>query len=734
MKLITRRYAAEKTVWYYDEFMTVDTETSHSEHYTWLSSIQVLFNNEYHLFRTPKEFISYLNFLIYDLNLYSNRRVMMIIHNASYDLSYLIGYFQKYLPDKEDRSIIKRDRNNIVAYRQGGIDIRDTFALCNCSLEKWGKDLNVEHQKKVGLYNYDKVIYQDTELTEDEKQYDMFDVLSLSECFKKQLDINNDTICTVPYTSTGYVRRDAERYARKDKYYRKRYFIQNQLDLEQFDMCVEAFAGGFTHNNRFHNDHVVKGLIGHSDFRSEYPSELRNYPLPLGRPEWFYDITDPDNCSLTQYQDLDYILDMYPEYSTLIELRITRAIVKDRKKITMPFMQRSKLHETSKEFCLCDNGRILSFKGEASMTVDNHLLKILLDQYDIDCDVMRVLGFKNEYLPQCLCDLIDYYFKAKSDLKNIHKQYEKELGEMHPRTIEAGINLMMAKARLNGIYGMFVQNPLATSYDIDYDCEDPLIVNSVAEMTDDERAALLESYYKNHRKVLPYQVGVFCTALARKELYEYLIECIGYENALYCDTDSIFYIKTPEIDERIKMKNEEKQQLAEKNHAYIITDTGKKIYYDCFESESDLKAFKGLHSKCYAYITQDDEFKATIAGVPARTIIAMNGDKPIYLTREEELSEITKDIKLSGECSIDIWKAINNLEEHFYFDTNTGTTCNYDDYMLHDEITVEINGHTINTFGGCLIKKLEAKQIKNMSGLADVRRFDGLPDDSDYIM
>lgn len=724
MKLITRRYAQQNTIWYYDDFMTVDTETSHSDHYTWLSSIQVLFDNEYHLFRTPKEFIEYLNFLIYDLNLYSKRRIMIIIHNASYDLSYLIGYFQKYLPDKEDRSIIKRDRNNIVAYRQGGLDFRDTFAISNCSLEKWGKDLNVEHQKKVGLYDYKKVIYQDSILTKEEQEYDKFDVLSLAECFRKQLIINNDTICTCPYTSTGYVRRDAERYARKDKYYRKKYFIQNRLDLEQFDMCVEGFAGGYTHNNRFHNDHVVTGLIGHSDFRSEYPSELRNYPLPFGRPEWLYDITDPFNHSNKQYKDPEFILSLYPEYSSLIELRLTRVIIKD-KKISMPFMQRSKLHELQKDFCLCDNGRILSFKGDASMTVDNHLLKILLDQYDMDVEVVRVLAFRNEYLPKCLCDLIDYYFKAKSDLKTIHKKLEKELGELHPRTIEAAINLMMAKARLNGIYGMFVQNPLATSYDIDYDLKDPLIVNSVAEMDDEERAALLDSYYNNHRKVLPYQVGVFCTALARAELYEYLTECIGYDNALYCDTDSIFYIKTPEIIEKIEKKNEEKRQLAEKNKAYIITDQGKKIYYDCFESESDLKAFKGLHSKCYAYITEDDEFKATIAGVPARTIIAMDGDKPIYLTREEELSEITKEMKLEDpDIKVDKWKAINNLEEHFFFNTNTGTTCNYEDYMLHDEVTVDIDGHTINTFGGCLISTLTAKQIKNMKDYFIIKDWD----------
>ena len=25
-----------------------------------------------------------------------------------------------------------------------------------------------------------------------------------------------------------------------------------------------------------------------------------------------------------------------------------------------------------------------------------------------------------------------------------------------------------------------------------------------------------------------------------------MIECVGYENFIYCDTDSVFYIETPE--------------------------------------------------------------------------------------------------------------------------------------------------------------------------------------------
>ena len=728
MKLITKRYIGNKTVYYYDDFMALDTETSHNEHYTWISSIQVYFCGEYYLFRKPLDFIEFLLKIISDLNLFSQRRLMIVIHNASYDLSYLIGYFQNYLPDKEDRSIIKRDRNNIVAYRQGGLDFRDSYALTNCSLEKWGKDLNVEHQKKVGLYDYSKVIYQDTELTEDEQAYDKYDVLSLYECFTKQLEIHNDTIATVPYTSTGYVRRDTERTCRKDKYYRDNYFRANRLTLEQFDMVVKSFAGGYTHNNRFYNDKLIDAKIapygiGHSDFRSMYPSELRNNPLPFGKPIFLYDAFSDIN-KFNKY-DLDKILSIYPDYSSITQMKIVKVKLRN-PKISMPFLQKSKMNIFYKDFCLCDNGRVLSFKGKAIINVDNFLLKILSEQYIIEGEVLRVLAFKNEMLPECLCNVIDRYYKSKSDLKDIAKALQNDYGELHPRTVEANINLMLSKAKLNGIYGMFVQNPLSDSYDMDYEQEEFIQVSYVSMMDDEERAAELDKYYDNNHKYLPYIVGCFTTALARYELYEYLTKCIGYDNALYCDTDSIFYIKTPEIVAKIDALNKEKEEKAERNKAYIITDKGKKVYYDCFEYEPDLIAFKGLHSKCYAYITTENEFKAVIAGVPARSIIAMDGDTPIYLTREEELSEITAEMKLKNpDIKVDNIKAINNLHEYFFFQTNTGTTCNYKDYMLRSEINVEIEGHDINTFGGALISKLDQKQIKNLD-MNDVVIYEGL--------
>ena len=76
-----------------------------------------------------------------------------------------------------------------------------------------------------------------------------------------------------------------------------------------------------------------------------------------------------------------------------------------------------------------------------------------------------------------------------------------------------------------------------------------------------------------------HPIGVFTTAIARSLLYEF-ITLIGYNQVLYCDTDSIFYISSPEIEARIEARNKEKEKKA----AYIINSEGKKIYYDVFEN------------------------------------------------------------------------------------------------------------------------------------------------------
>ena len=722
MRFIYHKFKGAKTIYYLNYPLVLDIETSHNHNeedpICWITSIQVKLQDDVYLFRRPSELMDYLKDLYEYYELDSFRRLMIIVHNLSFDISYLMPYLQCSFPYGLDEISLINKGHKVTCYRQGGLEFRDTYALVNKSLASWGKAMNVEHLKQEGLYDYEKIIYQDDELTADEILYDKHDILCLDECFKRQLNIEGDTIASIPFTSTGYNRRRFRSSAVKNKSYMNT-FRAGKIDERQFHNILYSFAGGYTHNNRHLRDKIVVADIAHNDFRSHYPTQLRVSPLPFGPVFWLY---DPKNHTRDHKKkwSIEGILNLWPEYSTITTLWIEKAILKD-DNISMPFMQFAKMHNISEgSVYTLDNGRIISFTGGCLMYVDNYLLKILSEQYNLKGKIIEILACKNSYCPSVLADTIDYYFKGKSDEKIRLKDIINEFGEFADAAFEQRNILQHVKAGLNGCYGMFVQNPVYPEYDIDYNNEDrPLedMFNPVINQHPDQY--YLDKYYNNRNSFLPYIVGCFITAAARYELYEY-ITAIGYENCLYCDTDSIFYINSPEVSEHIEALNKKKHEQAEKLGAYITTSAGEKIYYDVFEQEEPCKAFKGLHSKCYGVIQEEhgeDILIATIAGIPARTLIGKKDNELIYLTREEELCGITPAMKLEEpDIKCDPMKGLKNIRERFMFHINTGT---YSKYLVERPRIEVINGHEIETAGGCIIQKLSEKSIKPMKEIDD---------------
>lgn len=688
----------------------------------WIVSIQVFFLDNYYLFRSPFELIDFYKGVVERYALNPKKRVVNIIHNASFDLSYLIGFFQEFLP-MENAGGVFIEKNKIVSYQQWAFEWRCTYLLTQMSLEKWTKEMNVEHQKRVGMYDYEKIVYPDTELDEQSLLYDRDDVLGLYEAFLGQLESYGDNLSTVPLTSTGYARRLFREGANKDTYYREKYFISNRLDVRSYKYCINSFSGGFTHNNRFYKSKIVDPRklgyksIGHRDFRSMYPSIMRAYPMATGKPELYYDVRKAfyrNNMNPT----IKNIIDMAPEYSSITHLKLYEGTCIKDDKISMPLLQKSKCVKPVSFRAICDNGRILSIvSGECEMYVDNYTLDILNRQYDLEYSIIGVIRFKNEMLPKCLADVVDELFKKKSDYKMKMKEQEKLYGILDPRTQEMLFWLNLNKRLLNSCFGMFCTRPVRDEWSIDWDRldnedEDEREPFHMIERvrTDEQIEERLNKFYSGKNNFLAYQTGVFVTALAKHELFEY-IEAIGYDKALYCDTDSIFYLKDEETEKAIEKLNAVKHASA----PYITALDGSRVYYDVFEPEEDLKAFKSLHSKCYGVITEDrDELVLTVAGVPAKTIIGLGEDnKPIYLTREEEICGITPEDKLSNpNIKIEnVWQGLDNLTHEFEFKVNTGTTCRYLTEKPHEEI---IEGHKVWTCGGAIIIKLDAKMIKDI--------------------
>lgn len=723
-------------------FLDIETSNNHASDpkdlITWIVSIQVYFNDQYYLFRYPEEFIEYLRSLDAKLSLSSEstfkKKLIIYIHNASYDLSYLIPYINM-LPDDPDSKYhgIIESPNKFLTYVRGPFEFRCSYRLAGMSLEKWSNEYNIEHKKAIGLYDYNAILYPDSELSEDQKIYDRNDVLAMAECLSKQFKYYSDDITSVPLTSTGYIRRTLRRSCRNDKHYKKEYFLKTKLDPELYEICLKAYAGGYTHNNRFFNDRLIRcghqyeyidgsGIyikvdsMKHRDFKSHYPTQATCYPMPTGRPQLVY------KCEMGYDLTIETVLSWYPEYTSYCIVMIEDPYLSD-PLISMPFMQYSKCYQEDIENKVLDNGRILKLKGSFFMYLDTLTMNILKEQYHFKYKIIKCYRIKNSMLPDCIIKVIDYFFKGKSDQKNIVKELTKQYGKLDERTINADFELMHLKRGLNATYGVFATNPLRDTIGMD---ELMRFFPIDSFITLDEISKGLENFYAGKNNFLPYQIGGAITSAARYELYEY-IKTIGYDHCLYCDTDSIFYISDPEIEKRIESLNAEKN----KNAHSVILDNGKTEYYDSFELEPDVLAFKGLHSKCYGIVTEKG-LEITIAGVPARTMVDCIDGEPVYITREDEISIINYDRKkyrkimenkdkkgiLEKLKDPDPFAALDHLTIDFKFYINTGVNALYVGATGYDTdrkpTILNINGHEIHTAGGCVIRQNESKNIRDI--------------------
>ena len=699
-------------------FVDIETANNHAEEpsdlRTWIVSIQVLFNNEYHLFRYPEDFVKYLRKLYYKLGLKpyddTEKKLIIYIHNLSYDMSYLYPYLLD-LPgidkDAKYQGIIEAP-NKFLSLVFGSFEFRCSYRLSGMSLEKWSKEMNAEHIKKVGMYDYDKVLYQDSDLSEDEQDYDKFDVYSMRDCLYKQMAYYGDDITSIPLTKTGYIRRTLRKSCFNDPHYKKKYFWDNKLSAVNYEYCLKSFSGGYTHNNRFWRDTLIEAgktyeyipgsgiyikvdKIKHRDFKSHYPTQQTCYKrFPIGRPQHIYD------CSTMPFvYTVEEILAEAEEFTHFVKLLITDCSLRD-PMCSMPFMQLSKCYQANFINKIVDNGRIIKASGSFIMYVDTLTLQILAEQYTMECAVLDVYRMKNGPLPDCIIKVVDKYFKGKSDKKALVHQLTEEFGKLDPKTVEAEFDLMQEKAGLNSIYGCTVQQALKDVFQIDDNMNFSYKTKYISEGEVEEG---LESYYSGKNNFLAYQLGCVVTSLARFELYSF-IRLIGYEYVLYSDTDSLFYISTPEIEKRIEAKNKELRETAH----FVELENGKREYYNEFTEEPDCLAFKGLHSKCYGVVTSKG-LEITIAGVPARTIIGMEGDKPIYYTREEELSGSENDPI----------RALDHLTDNFTFKVNTGICALYIGALGYKTErkpeVIMIDGHEIHTAGGCVLKKLDSKTV-----------------------
>ena len=154
-----------------------------------------------------------------------------------------------------------------------------------------------------------------------------------------------------------------------------------------------------------------------------------------------------------------------------------------------------------------------------------------------------------------------------------------------------------------------------------------------------------------------------------------MIKDVGYENFLYCDTDSIFFIDNDKSEKIIHDYNSSIIAKCENLGYYVINRDKEKSYFKTFEDEKEnIKEFRSLHSKCYGFIDGKDELNVTIAGVSK-------------VGRNKRT--IAKELR-----------SLDNLKDGFQF-VYCGSTKSK--YLVSDCTIESINGHLTEYADSCII-------------------------------
>ena len=637
---------------YATKYICLDTETSHTTNtcawvYQWAAKLGGL----YVYGRKPSEIIDFMQRVAEHYELTTDKKIILYIHNASYDLQYLKSFIRQYDPCADFLAI---DAHGIIQVDVIGFRILCSYKLTNLSLAALSDNYAENYTKAVGEIDYSIVRFQDTPLTDSDWFYMFSDVASQDDGIKGYLKMQGYKYAfKAPITSTGFVRANCRKAAKQEDTWRAE-FLESRLDLDQYNLCRQCFMGGVCIASFKYSGVTVRGdKLRHKDFTSSYPArQLLDY-FPTGAPSWYGEIES--------VEELDELCN---EYCVIFILTLDNVNIKEG--VTAPCIPSSKCIHKENELKL--NGKIVS-ADTLTMVVCELDYKWIKKQYTYDDNigVDSVLIFERGAMPEWLKTEVFDYFKNKCTLKGVN-------------------DLLYAKSKnmLNSVYGMTATAIIRDVFKMD----DDYVLKKQARDEDDAESAL-NKYYRSYNNFMPYQYAIYTTAHARDALFT-MIECVGYDNFLYCDTDSVFYIETPE--NKIKMDEyaEYCRKRATAAGAYVDSK-----YLGEPTDEPPLNAFRAIHSKCYAMQeynkkTGDYELNVVIAGIPKLAVKWIDGS-PIYATNADELGDI------------------DNLEDGFIFEHCGGIRCVYNERPIEH---INIDGHDIELASSAVLENI-TKEISD---------------------
>ena len=523
--------------------------------------------------RTMEEWIYTYTRLTKNFRTCGKRRILIYIHNLSFDFQFIRKYHtftRVFATDKYEP---------LYALTNEGIEFRCSYRLSGYSLNTIGKNLMFHHvEKLIGDLDYRQLRHSKTPLTDEEKLYCVNDVKIVCAYIDELIDRNGGLITNLPLTKTGFVREYCRNECFKDRYY-KWIIHEMKLNADEFNLCKNAFQGGYTHANANWVDETISDVTS-LDITSSYPSVMVAEKYPMESPQ---------HIEITSYEQMKEYIQNYCCIFT-----ITIDGIKPRHYFDF-YISASKCEIRGKR--ILSNGRIVSAE-RIQTTITNIDFEIIEYMYEWEnIYISDFIYFKRDYLPTPFIESLLHLYQQKTELKGVEG---KE------------IEYAVIKENQNSFYGMTVTSPIKPIINYIEEWEPAIIPDLETE---------IQRYNKNYRRFLYYPWGVFVTAYARRNIWGAIIEC-GNDH-IYCDTDSEKCINYSTHAEWFTRYNENvllKHKTACKVHGIDISlctpknRKGEIKQLGAFEIDGIYDQFKTLGAKRYLYKT-DSKFGITVAGM-----------------------------------------------------------------------------------------------------------------------
>lgn len=550
---------------------------------------QMGFNGTVVYGRTWEEWLSCLEQLVDYLNLSTNLRLLIYVHNLGYEFQFIRKFFDW------DKVFAVKQRRPVYALC-GGLEFRCSLLLSNYALAYIGDNLLHKYpvKKLVGELDYSKPRHSKTPLTDNELAYCINDVKVVMSYIQEKIEQDGD-IAQIPLTNTGYVRN----YCREECFYegipesdkaarekiRLSYrAIMKSLQIEsedEYNQMQRAFMGGFTHASALHSGEILYD-VGSADLTSSYPLTMVADYFPMTKGDY-----------IGKVESDKLFFHLLNKYCCLFDIEFTN-------------LQPLEEYENPLSYSRCkidgkyvvNNGRVVSAdKLITTLTeLDFETVSKFYVWEHIKVFNMRVYG--RGYLPRPLILAVLDLYEKKTSLKGVEG---KE------------IEYLVSKNMINAAFGMMVTAVVRDEFKYSDEDWTKELANAPSQ---------LEDYNKNFNRFLYYGWGVWVTAHARHHLFSAIYEF--KEDYVYADTDSIKGLNFENHMDYFKNYNNQifGKLLKMCNHYKIPfskckpkTKKGEEKLIGVWDMEEGYQIFKTVGAKRYMYVTNDGEFNLTVSGL-----------------------------------------------------------------------------------------------------------------------